>query len=110
MPRVRTKKIQVQPALSSARKTLLNQSVDFVKSYHSISEDESRSYPNPPHFVLPDVHGNLMVKMTKKTEDGLFIHFNSLESLAYIISKQNNVRDMKTATDEFELEMKQYEN
>ena len=72
-------------------KNLLDQSVDCVKSYHSMSEDKSRSYPNPPHFILPDVHGNFMVKITKKSEDGLFTHFNSHASLAHIISKQNNV-------------------
>ena len=97
IPRVKSNSIKIQPSLSFERKKLLGEAVDIIKSF----QDKPELYLNPPHFVLPDVHGNLMVKMTSETKDGLFVHFSSLQDLNTIIM-DNNLAVKSEANDEFE--------
>ena len=41
---------------------------------------------NPPEFVFANVHGELQVKMTRRSKRGLFIPFNSVQNLVHIIN------------------------
>ena len=87
IPRVNSGQIKIQPQLNSERKKLLAESNDTLKWYlHS-----EMKYPNPPQFILPDVHGNLMVKMQKKTKEGLFVYFDSITELNKIIANNNGL-------------------
>ena len=43
--------------------------------------DNFKKLVNPPEFVLPDVHGQLMVKMKRRSRVGLFVHFRNMETL-----------------------------
>ena len=54
--------------------------------------DADVNMQNPPDFVYADVHGNLKLKMKKKTKRGLFFNFNSLEQLrALVASNQEHL-------------------
>ena len=53
------------------------------------NEDNPNTEQNLPHFVLPDVHGNLLVKMKNRTPRGLFLKFNSLQELHAIVNKHH---------------------
>ena len=86
--------IKVQPALSSASKSLLESAKETIKAY------QTNTSPNPPEFVLPDVHGNMLVKMTQETKDGLFLPFHSIEQLIWLITKCNVHQDASMEYDE----------
>ena len=79
------KKLKIQPSLSPERKKLLEQARGDLEAYHGDEE----SYANPPHFILPDQHGNLLLKFQHKTKDGLFLRFNTLQELHGLIIKHN---------------------
>ena len=121
MARVKSKNIKVQPSLSTARKKLLGQATEYISSFHQQQKqhqqqeqqqqqqqnsnpddhhDQPNAYFNAPHFALADVHGNLMVKMTERTNDGMFFHFDSLQKLADIIQKYSSTPDAYIAFDE----------
>ena len=132
IPRVQERKIKVQPSLSAERKKLLSEASELISSYqkrpdrpdHPVHHgpndqpdrpdqpDHPKAYPNPPHFALADVHGNLMVKLSSRTKDGLFFHFDSIEQLSQIIYKYNAVEpvEMADAISEFDKEMDKYDN
>ena len=93
---ITNKKLKVQPSLSPERKRLLEASREMLEAYHSDCDE----YPNPPHFVLPDEHGNLLLKMKKKTKHGLFLRFDSLQELHTLISKHNSYIDADFAYEE----------
>ena len=122
------RKVKIQPSLSAERKRLLSEASELISSYqkrpdhpaHHGSNDQPdrpnqlnhpQAYPNPPHFALADVHGNLMVKLQSRSKDGLFFHFDSLEQLSQIIYKYNAVEpvEMAEAMSEFNKEDK-YKN
>ena len=90
------KKIKIQPSLSPERKKLLESAREQLEAYHS----EAESYKNPPHFILPDEHGNLLMKFHNKTKDGLFLRFNSLQEMHALIAKYNVVTETDTAYEE----------
>ena len=123
------RKIKVQLSLSAERKKFLREASELISSYqkrpdhpahHSSNDQPDRpdqfnhpqAYPNPPHFVLADVHGNLMVKLQSRSKDGLFFHFDSLEQLSQIIYKYSAVDpvEMAEAMSEFNKEMDKYKN
>ena len=83
------KKIKIQPSLSPERKNLLDDAREQVNVYKDETSSSEETSQNLPHFVLPDVHGNLLVKMKKKTPRGLFLKFNSLQELYAIVNKYN---------------------
>ena len=91
--RVKDKVIKIQPALSSASKSLLESAKETIKAY------QTEASPNPPDFVLPDVHGNMLVKMSEETNDGLFLPFHSIEQLIWVITKYNSHQDASTEYD-----------
>ena len=105
IPRVNSGQIKIQPHLNSEKKKLLAESKDTIKWYlHS-----EKNYPNPPQFILPDVHGNLMVKMQKKTKEGLFIHFDSITELNKIIANNNGLVHLD-ASNEYNKLMAKFED
>jgi hypothetical protein len=87
-------RIKIRPSLAPGRKRLLNESVNFVNDVYSNSNME-----NPPDFVYADVHGNLKLKMTKKTKKGLFFNFNSLEQLRFLIDVNQDHLDRSPVVD-----------
>ena len=97
------KNIKIQPSLSPDRKKLLETAREQLEAYHS----EAESYSNPPHFLLPDEHGNLLLKFRKKTKDGLFLRFNSLQEMHALISKYNAFPEADAS---FEVEIRKIEN
>ena len=90
------KRVKIQPSLSPERKKLLEAAREQVNAYN---EDNPNTKQNLPHFVLPDVHGNLLVKMKNRTPRGLFLKFNSLQELHAIINKHHTT-DANKAFDE----------
>ena len=89
------KNLKIQPSLSPERKKFLEKAREELKTYHGNAEAEP--YSNPPHFVLPDQHGNLLLKFHHKTKDGLFLRFNSLQELHGLIYKYNTRAETETA-------------
>ena len=89
------KNLKIQPSLSPERKKFLEKAREELKTYHGDAEAEN--YSNPPHFVLPDQHGNLLLKFEHKTKDGLFLRFNSLQELHGLIVKYNARAETETA-------------
>ncbi len=87
IPRVSEKVVNVQPSLSSETKILLAEAKEMIVTYQSVE------HPNPPHFVLADMHGNLLVKMTHETRDGLFLKFGSLDQLRSLLYWHNSFPD-----------------
>ena len=65
--------MKVRPLLTEGTKNLLKRASEAIQEY----EKEK----NKPEFVLPDVHGNLLVKMQHKSRVGLFLKFSNLSSL-----------------------------
>ena len=86
--------IKVQPSLSPASKQQLEEAKELIKTYQVDAID------NPPHFVMADMHGNLQVKMTKETKDGLFFRFDSPDQLRSLISKCNANEEADVLFDE----------
>ncbi len=91
IPRVNDRTVNIQPSLSSATKALLGEAKELIELY------QYEPHPNPPHFVMADLHGNLLVKMTHETRDGLFLQFGSLDQLTWLMYKYNSIPD--TAAD-----------
>ena len=81
------KKVKIQPSLSPERKKLLEAAREQVSAYEEENPSPEDTNRNLPHFVLADVHGNLLLKMRKRTPRGLFLKFNSLLELHAIVNK-----------------------
>jgi phage shock protein A len=64
--------LKVRPNLTEGTRQLLKETNDAIKDYAGLS--------NPPQFVCPDVHGNLMVMLKFKSRLGLFVKFRNMES------------------------------
>ena len=85
---ITAQKIKVKPSLSAHSNTLLKEARDFIDHYTESPEN----YDNPPLFVCPNVHGNLLVKLAKDTDEGTsFYQFDSIQKLYEIITKFNDV-------------------
>ena len=90
--------VKVQPSLSAARKKILSEANELLEAYTS----EPDIYPNPPEFVFANVHGGLLVKMTKKTKKGMFFKFESTQELYEIIHRcQENKTKVGVTEDGF---------
>ena len=85
-------RIKIQPSLSTDRKKLLNVANDLISKF--------KTNGNGPDFALPDVHGNLLVKFAKPTVTGLFLRFDSLEQLIYLIHKHDGLSEARKEFDE----------
>ena len=57
--------------MTKSTKKLLSETNDTIAEFKRLS--------NPPLFVLPDVHGNLMIKFKFKSRVGLFCHFDNMD-------------------------------
>lgn len=69
--------LKIRPSLSKVTKKLLHDANDAVSDYERLS--------NPPQFVLPDVHGNLMIKFKSESRLGLFVHFDNMDMFRSIV-------------------------
>ena len=85
---------KIRPSLAPERKRLLNESINFIKEVYADSNME-----NPPDFVYADVHGNLKLKMSKKTKKGFFFNFNSIEQLRFLINVNQEYLDRPPVKD-----------
>ena len=79
------KNIKIKPSLSPHNKSLLRDAQELVSSYATVDGHVS-GMTNPPDFAFANVHGDLQVKMKKRTRKGMFFGFSSIEQLAMIIS------------------------
>ena len=79
------KRIKVQPSLSKATRTLLEDAQSELETEYA----DDDSLINPPEFVLANLHGQLLVKMKKKMKFGHFLRFDSIDELHDKIRKQN---------------------
>ena len=80
--------LKIRPSLTEMTKGLLNEANDAI--------DDFKKLDNPPEFALPDVHGQLMVKMKKRSRVGLFVHFRNMETFLqkiYLAQHDNEVDD-----------------
>ncbi len=64
--------MKIRPSLTDGTRRLMKDATAEIKEYLNLR--------NPPDFVLPDIHGNLLVKMKFKSRLGLFVKFRNLES------------------------------
>ena len=65
-------RLKIRPSLTMGTKKLLDEANAAVKEFKRLT--------NPPEFVLPDVHGNLLIKMKKESDVGLFVPFRNMET------------------------------
>ena len=77
--------IKIKPSLSPHNKSLLRDAQELVSSYTTANGLVS-GMTNPPDFAFANVHGDLQVKMKKRTRKGMFFGFSSIEQLAMLIS------------------------
>ena len=85
---------KIRPSLAPERKRLLNESISYINEVYADSNME-----NPPDFVYADVHGNLKLKMSKKTKKGFFFNFNSIEQLRFLIDVNQEYLDRPPVKD-----------
>lgn len=99
------RKIKVQPSLSQATRSLLDDAKSALETHYSNADHMD----NPPEFVYANLHGTLLVKMKKKMKFGHFLRFDSIEELHRQILKQNEQlsRDTMIA---FDAEMEKVAN
>ncbi len=93
---IKLERVKVQPSLSPETKKLLSEANDFIDTFKSAPD----AYHNCPDFVFADIHGNLLVKMAERTDDGMFFRFDSLEHLSKIIQTENCDNDANAAYDD----------
>ena len=88
--------IKVQPSLSTETKELLEEAREAILDY---GEDY---VPNPPAFVMADVHGMLWVKFREETKDDKLFHkFDSIQKLRDIIEFHNTDGAIIEGEDEY---------
>ena len=76
--------IKVKPSLSSYNYNLLKEAREEIKCFTT----PALELDNPPEFVFANMHGDLQVKLSKKTRDGtMFYSFNSMQRLYEILEK-----------------------
>ena len=86
---VKNKAIKIRPSLSDNNRKLLNQAVDYLDTFHTES-----SLPNPPHFVMANIHGEIQLKMTEEHNGQLFFTIHSMRDLVETITRLNyNAQD-----------------
>ena len=86
------KYFKIKPSLCPKRKATLLQAQNIVETFKNPPPTHPNSMqkkPNPPEFVFADVHGNLLVKMSERTEKGLFFKFKTTQELNEILYEQN---------------------
>ena len=77
--------VKIQPSLSPEQKRLFDDSREELARLLEHPDD----FANPPDFVLTDVHGNMLLKMKKESEKGLFFRFSNLWQMNNIIMRCN---------------------
>ena len=96
---IQNEKIKIQPSLSPSTKQQLEEAKELITHY------QTDALRNPPHFVMADMHGQLLLKMTHETKDGIFFRFESPEQLIAVISKCNSNKSVDAKYDK-KMEMK----
>ena len=90
--------LKIRPSLTDMTKELLNETKESIENYKKLV--------NPPEFVLPDVHGQLMLKMKRRSRVGLFVHCRNMESF---VQKIQLAQQYDEAGDSFEEEMSRFD-
>ena len=83
-------RLKIRPSLTTGTKKLLDEA--------SAAVNEFKRLTNPPEFVLPDVHGNLLIKMKKESDIGLFVPFRNMETF---VQKVYLAQGIEETEDEF---------
>ena len=82
---MKNKEVKIRPSLTDHNRKLLNSAKDYLESLYS----DCDNLPNPPHFVMANIHGQIQLKMTNEHEGRLFFTINSMQDLASTITKLN---------------------
>ena len=82
---LRNPEIKIRPSLNEANRKLLEDARNHLETFHHES-----NLPNPPHFVLANVHGQIQLKMTEEHDGRLFFNINSMNDLVNTISRINH--------------------
>ena len=85
--------IKIRPSLSPSQKNLLHKANKLIEDYDMKEEH------NPPEFVFANIHGELQVKLKKKSRHGLFVTFHNIDQLVYIIKEAQAIKE---ADEEYE--------
>ena len=84
--KVRSPDIKIRPSLSEANRRLLDNARNHLQTFH----DGDSKLPNPPHFVLANIHGLIQLKMTEEHDGQLFFPINSMSDLVNTITRCNH--------------------
>ena len=83
-------RLKIRPSLTTGTKKLLNEANAAVKEFKRLT--------NTPEFVLPDVHGDLLIKMKNESDLGLFVPFRNMETF---VQKVYLVQEIEETEEEF---------
>ena len=93
------KLLKIRPSLTDMTKELLHESNDAIENFKNLV--------NPPEFVLPDVHGQVMVKMKQRSRLGLFVHFRNMETF---VQKVQCAQQYDESDDSFEEDASRFDD
>ena len=79
--------VKIRPSLSPSQKKLLQEANALIDDY------DMKEERNPPEFVMANIHGELQVKLKKKSRHGLFVTFNSIDQLVHIIKEAQVIKE-----------------
>ena len=85
--------IKIKPNLCQERKSLLASAIDFVDKY-------AEEMINPPDFVFANVHGNIMLKMAKRSKRGMFFEVKSITHLALLVQNAQVLHKVELKKDD----------
>ena len=74
--------VRIKPSLTRRNKDLLRDARKVIEDLHY---DLPPITDNPPEYIFPNVHGEVVVKFTKETDEGMFVTIDSLEHLYRIL-------------------------
>ena len=77
---------------------MLLDSRKFLKDFkYDLSNTE-----NPPEFIHPNIHGEIVVRFKKETRRGMFVTFDTLEQLHSILHmSETNLEEVNDSWDCF---------
>ena len=91
-------KVRITPSLTRRNKDLLKDSKQFIKDFqYDVSNTN-----NPPEYVFSNIHGEITLKFKKETKRGMFVTFDTLEQLQFILHmSETNLEEKNDSWDHF---------
>ena len=87
--------VKIRPSLTDGTKQLMKATNEATKDYASLQ--------NPPEFVLPDIHGNLLMKMKNRSRLGLFVKFRNMETFRTNVLLAQHTDEIDDAFDAYDV-------